>query len=1203
MTNQIEQDQTPATAEPFPAEQAIDPTPVQAATQTPEQSISAEVTAEDSAPWDMGARVTAWLDRPLLAALNWEKVLYLALIVAAVLTRFWDLGVRVMSHDESLHTYFSYNLATGKGFSHTPLMHGPFLFHVTALSYFLFGADDFTSRIPTALFGVALVILPIFFRRQLGRVGALTTSAALLISPSILYHARYIRQEAFILVWVTLTVLFVWRYIETRRAGWLIALTVALAFHATDKSTSFLTVAWITAFAGLVALREFHAMRGRTQDVLTAVGYAGFLAVAMFIVCVAMEVLARVLTQTLNIGNMVTQVDPLVLSFDIQLVVFAIVIALAGVAVAALVAFLLRLWFGQWLAMAAVRSPWFNIAVVMVTTTMFMAAPAMLLVLNPLWARATGEELVSIDLLGSMSNLSTNTQVITTMLALSVGMAAISIAIGVTWNWRLWLSIIAVFGIISVTLFTTVFTNVAGIGTGFVGQLGYWMAQHPVQRGSQPWYYYFLLVPLYEYLVVAGAAGAFITMAVRGLAGLLRAPSAQPNSQIAADSIRAPIDNTDNDNSQSSIVNSQLSIADPQSQIPNPKSKIDLWPLFAGWWSISALAIFSAAGEKMPWLIVHIALPMAFLTGWFVERITRVVRSEWRHLTLGSRLAGVALAGLAVLLVVRLLSLIGGLDIPEGDTARLIAWLGVFGLSGVMLVAALAALWHVCGRRAWRMVVLAALVLGAVLTVRTAYTVTYINYDYTREFLFYAHGAPGTKLALLQLEDLSKRVKGGNGIKVGYDSETSWPMSWYMRDFPNARFIGNDLPADYLDLDAILISDQHPKRNEIEPQLLENYARFRYTLVWWPMQDYFDLTWERISYSLFNPQARAALWDIIFNRDFTRYSQVFNKTTLTADTWSPAHRFSLYLRNDLAAQVWNYRAGAVASGDSSAGLSAPLPRLQSPTGIAVARNGDRYVIDRRANRLFLLNTSNMAQAAWGGLGGGEGRFNDAWGIAIDSEGAIYVADTFNHRIQKFDRNGNFLFAWGRPGVSAADGAGRDTIFFGPRAIVIDRQNRLLVTDTGNKRIQVFDSEGNFLLQFGKEGSGEGEFNEPVGLAIDNAGRIYVADTWNKRIQVFDAAFQFLRAWPVNSWLKMDAAQLGSVDHKPFLVIHGDTLYVSSPRTSEVLAYTLNGQEIAVGFSTPEGSLPTGLAVDGDTLLVTDAANGQILQFLLNTNMR
>ncbi len=1200
MTNQIESDPN---SDP-PMERALDRTEVQMdSTCAPAGETPDEPAPANRPSTDLRARMSAWLEQPALAALDWEKVLYLALILLAVLTRFWDLGARVMSHDESLHTYFSYQLATGKGFSHTPLMHGPFLFHITALSYFLFGADDFTSRIPTAVFGVVMVGLPYFFRRQLGRAGALATSVALLISPSILYHARYIRQEGFILVWVTLTVLFIWRYVETRRAGWLIALTAALAFHATDKSTSFLTVAWITAFAGVVALREFHVMRGRMQDALTAIGYASFLAVAMFLVCVVMEVLARLLTQTLNIGNAVTQVEPLVLSLNAQLVAFAVVIVLAGAVLAALLAFLVRLWFGQWLAMAAGGSPWFNIAVVLVTTTMFMAAPAMLLVLNPLWTRVTGEELVSIELLGSMSNLSTNTQVITTMLALTVGMAAISIAIGVTWNWRLWLSLIAVFGVITVTLFTTVFTNVGGIGTGFVGQLGYWMAQHPVQRGSQPWYYYLLLVPLYEYLVLAGAAGAFITMAVRGVAGLLRAPS-----HIHATDTHIPTDNS-GDSPQSSIVNRQSSIdsaqspIEPEPKIQNPKSKIDLWPVFAGWWSISALVIFSAAGEKMPWLTVHIALPMAFLTGWFVERIIRTVRVEWKRITPGSRLAGVALAGLAVLLVVRLLSLIGGLDIPEGDTARLMAWLGVFGLSGVMLVAAVGALWFVCGRWAWRMVALAALVLGAVLTVRTAYTVTYINYDYTREFLFYAHGAPGTKLALKQLEDLSKRLKDGNGIKVGYDSETSWPMSWYMRLFPNARFIGNDLPADYMDLDAILISDQHPKRNEIEPQLLENYARFRYTLVWWPMQDYFDLTWERISYSLFNPQARAALWDIIFNRDFTRYSQVFNKTTLTADTWSPAHRFSLYLRNDLAAQVWDYRAGAIASGGASADLSAPLPRLQGPTGIAVAPNGDRFVIDRKANRLFRLSPDNIVQAAWGGLGGNEGRFNDAWGIAIDSEGAVYVADTFNHRIQKFDRDGNFLFAWGRPGVSNADGARRDTTFFGPRAIVIDRQNRLLVTDTGNKRVQVFDSDGNFLGQFGKEGSASGEFNEPVGLAIDGAGNIYVADTWNKRIQVFDAAFRFLRAWPVEAWQNMDPALLGSVDHKPFLAISGNTLYVSSPRTSEVLAYTLAGEPVAASFTTPQGSLPTGLAVDDDTLLVTDAANGQILQFRTGGNMR
>ena len=88
------------------------------------------------------------LDIPVLSllTLNWELVLYATLFTLAIVTRFYDLGARVMSHDESLHTLYSWNLYAGKGYQHDPLMHGPFLFHINALIYFLFGDNDFTAR-------------------------------------------------------------------------------------------------------------------------------------------------------------------------------------------------------------------------------------------------------------------------------------------------------------------------------------------------------------------------------------------------------------------------------------------------------------------------------------------------------------------------------------------------------------------------------------------------------------------------------------------------------------------------------------------------------------------------------------------------------------------------------------------------------------------------------------------------------------------------------------------------------------------------------------------------------------------------------------------------------------------------------------------------------------------------------------------------
>ena len=124
----------------------------------------------------------SWFDRPLAELLkpNWETVIYVAIFLIAVASRFWDVGARAMSHDESLHALYSYYLYNGSGYVHNPMMHGTFLFHANALIYFLFGDTDFTARIVPALFGVFMVFTPLFFRRWLGRLGAMVASILLL---------------------------------------------------------------------------------------------------------------------------------------------------------------------------------------------------------------------------------------------------------------------------------------------------------------------------------------------------------------------------------------------------------------------------------------------------------------------------------------------------------------------------------------------------------------------------------------------------------------------------------------------------------------------------------------------------------------------------------------------------------------------------------------------------------------------------------------------------------------------------------------------------------------------------------------------------------------------------------------------------------------------------------------------------------------
>ncbi|MGH2550764.1 MAG: flippase activity-associated protein Agl23, partial [Thermomicrobiales bacterium] len=161
---------------------------------------------------DLGSRRSV-LRIPL--CLTTETIAYLSLLVLAVVSRFWDLGSRALHHDESLHAYYSWIYAEGNGYVHNPLMHGPFLFHIDALFFLLFGASDAVSRAPAALFGVILVGLPYLLRdpKFLGRWGALSTSALLLVSPSILYYSRFIRHDIFTIVGVFLLFICIVRYI------------------------------------------------------------------------------------------------------------------------------------------------------------------------------------------------------------------------------------------------------------------------------------------------------------------------------------------------------------------------------------------------------------------------------------------------------------------------------------------------------------------------------------------------------------------------------------------------------------------------------------------------------------------------------------------------------------------------------------------------------------------------------------------------------------------------------------------------------------------------------------------------------------------------------------------------------------------------------------------------------------------------------
>ena len=132
---------------------------------------------------------------------------------------------------------------------------------------------------------------------------------------------------------------------------------------------------------------------------------------------------------------------------------------------------------------------------------------------------------------------------------------------------------------------------------------------------------------------------------------------------------------------------------------------------------------------------------------------------------------------------------------------------------------------------------------------------------------------------------------------------------------------------------------------------------------------------------------------------------------------------------------------------------------------------------------------------FGGEGAENGQFNYPYAIAVDKSANIYVSDTNNHRIQKFNSNGQFISKWGTLG--SADGQ-----FNMPYKLAFDRYNNLYVADCENNRIQRFSASGVFQAKWGSFGATDGCMYSVQGIAIGYSGKIYIADTGNDRVQHF-----------------------------------------------------------------------------------------------------
>ena len=595
-----------------------------------------------------------WVRKP-------ESIAFLAIVFAAAVLRFWDLGTRAVHHDESLHGYYSWFMAGGGGFTHNPLLHGTVQFIATSFVFELFGATDATLRLLPALLGTIVVALPyLLYRHRMGTLGALSASALLAISPGILYFSRFARNDIYMALITLILFWTMWAYMDSRRLRYLIIASATLAVGFATKEIMYLLVLVPLTFLFLAhvgdarrlirtPLREWPPAAVFGMILTTLVLPMGAAGIALFQNVLGLHLANPDSGVTVEGGAVANLPGP----------VGAPISQGSGVT--------------TWIIERLSGLP------------------------------GIGFDLANLDEIqnpaaGTLFGIQALDVAVFTLLAL-VGVGA---ALGIIWHRRHWLIITGVFWFLIAVLFTTLLTNGIGFGSGVWQSLGYWVAQQDVGRGSQPWYYYFMVLSVYELLPVIAAL-------VTGFFILRRRPAFMT------------------------------------------------FDVFLIYWFLLVLVLLLMAGEKMPWLSIHLTLPIIMIAGRGLGQYLPQAINHIRELSrqADARRVGhvVAVGGLAVLLI---------------------------------------------------------------LTARSSMRASFENGDVPVEMLVYTQTSPTLEQAVDEIDRYAATTGEGELLPITIDTAHgySWPWHWYLRDYTNVEYrcMGGEALCG---AGADAVTDDNPPRGNI----------------------------------------------------------------------------------------------------------------------------------------------------------------------------------------------------------------------------------------------------------------------------------------------------------------------------------------------------------------------------------------------------
>ncbi|MCC6958600.1 MAG: TIGR03663 family protein [Dehalococcoidia bacterium] len=1017
-------------------------------------------------------------------ALRWELVAYAVVFAVAIGLRFFDLGTRALHHDESIHAQWSWGLLQGS-YRHSPIFHGPLYYHAEALVFFVFGANDYTSRVSAAIFGMAIVAAPLLLRKRLGQAGTLAAVAFIALSPTLVYYSRFFREDIYMALFTMLMVVAMWRYFDEGRDRWLYLLAAAFTGNVLTKEGAFLAIAVFLVYVDVYMAVQLatRTLVGRSNRYFRE-EFAALAAARPELSADELSALARERSD---------------ISTPFRRLLLTIGFAPFAWVVAAFWPFLGKvrdqLDWGEEMPRPA------DVLVLLGTFTLPLLTPvSRFYLLEPLGIVEKDRLSWELHLQGTIAQR--DAVAIAGLFAVTTSIAAFA---GLQWRPKLWAIAFISCTVVYLTLMTSFWTNLNGLISGPWGSLDYWKTQQHVSRGDQPWFYYYMLLPAYEFLPLAICIGGAWWSVVRGNA----------------------------------------------------------FSRFLVVWLVGMFAALSWGAEKMPWLNTHLALPACVLAAYSVQQAW----AAWTEKPAAGRMAatlgsvallsagallaiaympgGAAFLGLRVVILAAAAGAVAYAAWPLGRRASatviLTAVIGALGVFSVVTMYRasfergdnprdLLIYTQSSGELAQVAREIDALAAASgkgfemPIAVDSADSFAWPWAWYLRDYksvsyVDFSTGVPAGQfdVLLVNQSNVSKAQDYvANSSAIQYGSPERYPHRWWF--------------------DETYKYAMSAKPNGICTGLQGDCGPFHLT------------TWKH-AWNGFVHKGWTETW-LKYWRD---HDPGRPNGSVDAFAFFPAN-FDRASGKLLARPVEPPKPGTDDSGHAFFGGAGSLPGLFfSPVDIERDAAGNLYVIDSGTKKLQKFDPQGNFIAAVDI----RVKANDAseqsqpWGLAVAPGGEVVVADTFGWRIRVFDRDLKPIATFGQPPDTTKKPGPFD--LFGPRDAAIDSEGHIWVTDTGNDRIQVFTMQGEFVRTVGSSGKGEGQFDEPVGIDIAKDGSIYVADMYNRRVEILNPDGSYKGQFAVDGWGGQQ------VDDKPYLrVLTDGRVALSLPSLNQVRVYSASG---------------------------------------------